>query len=134
MAALPPGGTIDACELDPERAEFAQRWFDRSPFGKRITLHVGPALETIASLDGDFDFVFIDADKAGYVDYYEATLPRLSERGLIVADNTLRDGRIVDLSPDDDPIARFNEHVAADPRSVQVIVPIRDGMTLIRRA
>ena len=133
-AALPDGGRVDACELDPERGAFAQRWFDRSAVGGRITLHVGPALETIARLDGEFDFVFVDADKGGYVDYYEATLPRLSERGLIIADNTLRDGRIVDLAPDEDPIARFNEHVAADPRTVQVIVPIRDGMTLIRRA
>ena len=88
-AGLPEGGHIDACELDPERAAFAQSWFDRSPHGSKITLHVGPALETVASLEGDFDFVFIDADKPGYVDYYEAVLPRLTDRGLIVADNTL---------------------------------------------
>ena len=77
-AALPAGGHIDACELDPERAAFAQSWFDRSPHGSKITLHVGPAAETIASLDGEFDFVFIDADKGGYIAYYEAVLPRLS--------------------------------------------------------
>jgi caffeoyl-CoA O-methyltransferase len=130
-AALPPGGHIDACELDPERAAFAQGWFDRSPHGSRITLHVGPAAETIASLKGEFGFVFIDADKPGYVDYYEAVLPRLTERGLIVADNTLADGDVVDGNP---PIARFNEHVAADPRTVQVLLSVRDGMTLIRRA
>ena len=64
-AALPEGGRIDACELDPERAAFAQGYFDRSPYGSRITLHVGPALETISGLEGDFDFVFIDADKDG---------------------------------------------------------------------
>ena len=130
-AALPAGGHIDACELDPERAAFAQGWFDRSPHGSRITLHVGPAAETIASLAGEFDFVFIDADKLGYVDYYEAVLPRLAERGLIVADNTLAGGDVVDGNP---PIARFNEHVAADPRTVQVLLSVRDGMTLIRRA
>src|SRR6476659_5467731 len=94
-AALPEGGHIDACELDPERAAFAQRYFDRSPHGSRITLHVGPALETIARLEGAFDFVFIDADKEGYVDYYEAVLPRLTERGLIVADNTLAGERVI---------------------------------------
>ena len=71
-AALPEDGRIDACELDPERAAFAQRYFDRSPHGAKITLHVGPALETIDRLEGAFDFVFIDADKEGYVDYYEA--------------------------------------------------------------
>ena len=130
-AALPDGGRIDACELDPERAAFAQRYFDRSPYGSRITLHVGPALETIHRLEGDFDFVFIDADKEGYVDYYEAVLPRLAERGLIVADNTLAGGRVLSEQP---PIARFNEHVAADSRTVQVLLSVRDGMTLIRRA
>jgi caffeoyl-CoA O-methyltransferase len=129
-AALPEGGHVDACEIDPERAAFAQRYFDRSPFGSRITLHVGPALETVDRLEGKFDLVFIDADKEGYVDYYEATLPRLAERGLIVADNTLWSGRVID---GDGPIVRFNEHVAADSRSVQVILSVRDGMTLIRR-
>ena len=130
-ATLPEGGRIDTCELDPERAAFAQRYFDRSPHGAKITLHVGPAIDTIERLDGSFDLVFIDADKEGYVDYYEAVLPRLSQNGLIVADNTLAAGRVLDGQP---PIARFNEHVAADPRAVQVLLTVRDGMTLIRRA
>jgi caffeoyl-CoA O-methyltransferase len=130
-APLPEGGRIDTCEVDPERAAFAQRYFDRSPHGSRITLHVGPALESIAKLDGAFDLVFIDADKEGYVDYYEAVLPRLADRGLIVADNTLWSGSVLD---GDGPIVRFNEHVAADPRTVQVLLSVRDGMTLIRRA
>jgi caffeoyl-CoA O-methyltransferase len=130
-AALPEEGRIDTCELDPDWAAFAQRYFDRSELGSRITLHVGPALESIANLEGAFDFVFLDAEKDGYVDYYEAVLPRLSARGLIVADNTLWSGRVVDGGG---PIVAFNDHVAADPRSVQVILSVRDGMTLIRRA
>ena len=130
-AALPDGGRIDACELSPDRAAFAQRWFDRSPYGSKITLHVGPALETIDRLDGRFDLVFIDADKPGYVGYYEAVLPRLSDHGLIVADNTLEGGEVLDGSA---TIIAFNEHVAADPRSVQVLLSVRDGLTLIRRA
>jgi caffeoyl-CoA O-methyltransferase len=130
-AALPQGGHIDACEIEPARAAFAQRYFDRSPHGSKITVHVGPALETVERLRGDFDLVFIDADKDGYVGYYEAVLPRLAERGLIVADNTLAGGRVVDGTPS---IVAFNEHVAADPRSVQVLLSVRDGMTLIRRA
>lgn len=130
-AALPEGGHIDACELDAERAAFAQGWFDRSPHGSKITLHVGPALDTVNALTGELDFVFIDADKGGYIAYYEAVLPRLSEHGLIVADNTLASGRVVDGEP---PIAAFNEHVAADPRSIQVLLSVRDGLTLIRRA
>jgi caffeoyl-CoA O-methyltransferase len=129
--ALPEGGRIDTCEVDPERAAVAQRYFDRSPHGSRITLHLGPARETIERLDGEFDFVFIDADKEGYIGYYDAVLPRLAERGLIVADNTLASGRVVDGSP---AIAEFNDHVAADPRTVQVILSVRDGMTLIRKA
>jgi caffeoyl-CoA O-methyltransferase len=129
--ALPAGGRIDACELDPERAAFAQRYFDRSPHGSKITLHIGPALETVAGLEGEFDFVFIDADKDGYIGYYEAVLPRLSEHGLIAADNTLASGRVLDGGAS---IVAFNEHVAADPRSRQVILSVRDGITLIRRA
>jgi caffeoyl-CoA O-methyltransferase len=129
-AALPSDGRIDTCELDPAHAEVAQRYFDRSPHGGRIALHLGPALDTIARLDGAFDLVFLDADKEGYVDYYEAVLPRLSERGLIVADNTLWSGRVLD---GEGPIHRFNEHVRADPRAVCVILSVRDGMTLIRR-
>jgi caffeoyl-CoA O-methyltransferase len=129
--ALPEGGHIDTCELDPARAAVAQRYFDRSPVGSRITLHLGPALETIDSLEGEFDFVFIDADKSGYIGYYEAVLPRLTSRGLIAVDNTLSDGRVLD---GDVPVVAFNDHVAVDPRSVQVILTVRDGITLIRRA
>ena len=132
-AALPDDGRIDACEIDPERAAFAQRYFDRSRHGAKITLHIGPALETVNGLEGEFDLVFIDADKPGYREYYDAVLPRLSERGLIVADNTLAGGSVAD-GGERPPIADFNEHVAADPRSVQVLLSVRDGMTLIRRA
>jgi caffeoyl-CoA O-methyltransferase len=130
-AALADDGRLDACELDPERAAFAQAWFDRSPHGSKITLHVGPATETIERLEGTFDLVFLDADKEGYVGYYEAVLPRLSEHGLIVADNTLAGGRVLEEGA---AISAFNEHVAADPRTVQALLSIRDGMTLIRRA
>jgi caffeoyl-CoA O-methyltransferase len=128
--ALPEDGRIDTCELSPEHAEVAQRYFDRSPCGGRITLHVGPALETIDRLEGEFDFVFIDADKPGYVDYYEAVLPRLSHRGLIAVDNTLWNGRVL---AEEGPITRFNDHVRSDPRVVRVILSVRDGVTLIRR-
>jgi caffeoyl-CoA O-methyltransferase len=129
-SALPDGGHIDTCELNPEHAEIAQRYFDRSPYGDRITLHLGPAIETIARLDGEFDFVFLDANKDGYVDYYEASFPRLSPRGVIVADNTLWSGKVLDT---DGPLPRFNEHVRNDPRALCVIASVRDGMTLIRR-
>jgi caffeoyl-CoA O-methyltransferase len=122
--ALPPDGRIITCEVDAEHAAFANRHgLERHG---RISVRLGPALETIASLDGPLDLVFIDADKDGYVDYYEAVLPKLAPRGLIVADNTLSHER-------NDGIARFNDHVAADARTVQVVLTVRDGVTLIRR-
>jgi caffeoyl-CoA O-methyltransferase len=134
---LGPGGHIVTCEIDPEHAEFARRHIAASPHADRIEVRLGPALETIATLDGPFDLVFIDADKEGYPDYYEATLPKLSERGLIVVDNTLRGGGVID-PPADDPrtqsMARFNDMVLADPRTTCVMVPLRDGVTLVRRA
>jgi caffeoyl-CoA O-methyltransferase len=80
---------------------------------------VGPAIDTIAALDGPFDLVFIDADKTGYLEYYEAVLPKLAARGLIVVDNTLWSGRVVDPDPDDEStraLAAFNDHVLADER------------------
>jgi caffeoyl-CoA O-methyltransferase len=130
-AALPRDGHIDTCELDPERAAVAQSHVDRSPWASQITIHIGPARESIDALEGSFDFVFMDAEKDGYIGYYEAVLPRLSEHGLIVADNTLHGGRVLE---EGDTIAAFNEHVAADPRTAQVLLTVRDGMTLIRRA
>ena len=130
-AGLPPDGRIDTCEIDEERAEVARRYIARSPYAERITVHVGPAIETIARLDGDFDFIFIDADKTGYIDYYEVVLPRLSERGLIAADNTLSGGRAVDGTRPE--IIAFNEHVKSDDRVTSVLLTLRDGVTLIRR-
>jgi caffeoyl-CoA O-methyltransferase len=135
-AALPPGGHIDTCEVDEEHAAVARRYIGEAGYGERITIHMGPALETIERLEGEFDFVFIDADKVNYVAYYEALLPRLSERGLMAIDNTLWSGRVVD--PDDDEstraIVEFNDHVAADSRVVAVVLTVRDGVTLVRRA
>src|ERR671935_2426415 len=90
---LPPDGRIDTCEIDERHAEVALRYIAQSPYAQRITVHLGPALETIDRLEGTFDLVFIDADKENYRNYYEATLPRLGERGLIAVDNTLWSGR-----------------------------------------
>ena len=136
-AALPLGGHIDTCEIDEKHASVAQRYIDEAGYGDRITIHLGPAVETVERLEGEFDFVFIDADKPNYVNYYEAVLPRLSERGLIAADNTLWSGRVLDESDDSDgttAIRAFNEHVRADDRVVSVMLTVRDGVTLIRRA
>jgi predicted O-methyltransferase YrrM len=131
--ALPDGGRIVTCEVSEEHAAFARSWFERSPYDERIELRLGPALDTLADLDGPYDFAFIDADKTGYPEYYDAVIPKLSAGGLVVADNTLREGSVVD--PADEgarAMAAFNDHVQADPRTENVIVPLRDGLTLIR--
>lgn len=136
-SALDPGACLVTCEVDPDRAALAQRHFDLSPAGERIDLRVGPAAETLASLEGPFDLVFIDADKAGYAGYYEAVVPKLSARGLVAVDNVLWDGAVVDPPADDEDaraLAAFNDMVVADPRVVAVMLTIRDGVSLIRPA
>ena len=125
-AALPDDGRLISCELDPQRAEFARERL-RDP---RVEIRVGPALETLATIDGPIDLAFIDADKGGYPAYYDAVVPKLSARGLIVADNTLHGGGALE----GDLMHDFNEHVLADPRTVSVLLPVRDGVTLIRLA
>jgi predicted O-methyltransferase YrrM len=136
---LPAGARIITCELDDERADVAERHIAAAGLAERIEVLRGPAIETVDSLDGPFDLVFIDADKPRYLDYYEAVLPKLSERGLIVVDNVLWSGRVADPpSEDDDENTRalraFNDHVTADERVVNVMLTVRDGITLARRA
>ena len=136
-AALPPGGHLVTCEIDPERAATARRHFDASPFADRIDIRVGPALDTLAALAGPFDLVFVDADKVNYLNYYEAVLPKLSDRGLIAADNVLWSGRVLDpedTSADTEAIRAFNAAVRDDPRVVNVMLTVRDGVSLVRRA
>jgi caffeoyl-CoA O-methyltransferase len=133
--ALPPEGKIITLELDDAHADFAQRHVDASPHAGRVEIVRGPALESLGRLDGPFDLVFIDADKTGYPDYYEAALAKLAPAGLIVADNTLRGGGV--LAPDsegDEVIAGLNDRWASDPRVVATQLTVRDGLTILRRA
>ncbi len=135
-AALPPGGHIDTCEVDEAHAEVARRYLEEAGQADRVTIHLGPALETIERLDGEFDLIFIDADKVNYPAYYDALLPRLSERGLMVLDNTLWSGRVIDSddSPETRAITALNERIASDRAAVAVVLTVRDGVTLVRRA
>ncbi|MGH9095990.1 MAG: O-methyltransferase [Acidimicrobiales bacterium] len=136
-AGLPPGGSIVTCEIDPVHAEFARRHIAASPYADRIEVMVGPAIDTVAALPGPFDLVFIDADKASYPAYFEAVLAKLAPRGLIVADNTLWSGQVLDAgdtSADTQALRAFNDQVATDPRVVAVQTTVRDGVTIIRRA
>ncbi len=135
--ALPAGARLVTCEVDPERAAFARGHIAAAGMDDRIEVVVGPALETLAGLPGPFDLVFVDADKTGYPAYLDAVLPKLAPHGLVVADNMLRDGAVLD-PPDGDAatrtIAALNDRLAADPRLVATLLPVRDGVTLIRRA
>ena len=132
--ALPPGGRIITCEVSEKHAAIARRHFDASPYRDRIELRFGPAIDTLRLLDGPFDLVFIDADKTGYQAYYEATLPLLSDHGVIALDNMLWGGRV--LRPKDDDtraLVALAEHIRHDNRVDCVLVTIRDGVMLVRK-
>ena len=136
-AGLPEGGRIVTCDISEKHAEVARRHIEANGLSDRIDVRVGPALETLNELEGPFDLVFIDADKGNYRNYYEAVLPKLAPRGVIAADNTLWSGRVIDdtdQEADTIAIREFNRHVADDPRVVNVILTVRDGITLIRKA
>jgi caffeoyl-CoA O-methyltransferase len=135
-AGLAPGGRIITCELDPTHAEYARKHIEDAGLSATIEVREGDALATLRSLEGPFDFVFIDAHKPSYVDYYETVLPMLAPGGLIGADNTLWGGRVADPSVDDEMtlvVRRFNDHVLADPRVTCVQLTVRDGVTLMRK-
>jgi caffeoyl-CoA O-methyltransferase len=137
--ALPDDGCVIACEIDPAVAVFAGESFAESPDGRKIDIRVGPAQATLRGLAGaTFDLIFLDADKAGYRDYLNAVLDLdlLAPHGLVCVDNTLMQGQpwtSGEPSANGVAINAFNRAVAADPRVEQVIVPLRDGLTLIRR-
>ena len=130
--ALPPRGTIVSCDVNEETTAVARRYAEEAGVADRIDFRVGPGIETLATLEGPFDLAFIDADKEGYVDYYEAILPKLAPGGTIAADNTLFGSG----GPNDSitrAISDFNEHVLHDERVEAVLLPLREGVTLIRR-
>ena len=133
-AGLPEDGTLTTCDVDPKAEAVARRFFARSPHGRKITIRMGPALDTIRTLSPPIDFVFLDADKQNYSNYYEAVLPLLPRGGLLVADNVLWSGKVLDpKEPSDRAIVAFNERVAGDSRVERVMLTVRDGMTLVRK-
>jgi caffeoyl-CoA O-methyltransferase len=128
---LPEDGHLITCDVDPKAEAIAQRYFNESPAGHKIEIRMGPALETIKSLNGPIDMVFIDADKTNYSNYYEAVMPLVSPGGLIVADNVLWSGRVLNPQSDDDhAIVAFDKLVQSDPRMENVCLTVRDGMML----
>jgi len=133
-SALPDDGELITCDIDPQAEAIARRYFGEHPHGRKIQIRMGPALDTLKTVSGPFDFVFIDADKENYIAYYEAVLPLLRTGGLIVADNTLWSGKVVEPTTATElAIVRFNAHVAKDPRVEKVLLTVRDGITLARK-
>lgn len=134
-SGLPGDGSLITCELNPDNAAVARKFFDMSPHGSKIEIKLGPASQSIAKLEGPFDLAFIDADKGGYITYFDMIRPMMRPGGLIVADNVLWSGRVLDdpeqMSPDTRAIVNFNAHVAALADLDKVMLTVRDGMLLI---
>jgi caffeoyl-CoA O-methyltransferase len=129
--ALPDSGHLITCEIDAKAEAIARRYFAESPHRDKITIRMGPALETIKTLTGPLDLVFIDADKPNYANYYEACLPLVKPGGLIVADNVLWSGKVLNpREADDHAIVAFDHLVQSDPRVENVCLTVRDGMML----
>lgn len=135
-ARLPDDGELITLEADPEMVKLAQGHFDADPHGAKIHIVEGDAHETLATIDGPFDLAFLDADKEGYLDHWQRLLPRIRPGGLIIIDNTLWSGRVLDPDPKDKAsttLHRLNETVRDDPRVQAVLLPVRDGLTIALR-
>ena len=134
---LPPGGKVWTFEINDEMEDFTRPWIEGSPVADRIDFRIGDAIVEAPKLGVTFDMAFVDGDKRTYVQTYDTLLPLIRKGGYILADNTLWDGHVVDPAYDHDHqtqgIRLFNDHVAADPRVERVILPLRDGLTLIRK-
>lgn len=127
-------GRIITCEVDPEARRVAQTAFDASPVGHRIELRFGPALDTLRDIDEPLDFTFIDADKTAYLAYYDEVVPRTRQGGLIVLDNMLWSGEVLDPQSDSArALATLNERIATDERVENVLLTVRDGVQLARK-
>lgn len=133
---LPDDGEIITLDVNPETNEIARRFWAKSPHGKKITPILAPGLETLATLKGPFDLVFIDADKTNYLAYFQKALPLLSPRGLILVDNCLWSGRVLEKSPSDSDtqaIQKFNDYVKSQASLECTLLPLRDGVFVIRK-
>jgi predicted O-methyltransferase YrrM len=130
--ALPAGGRVISCDVNEETTAIARRYAEEAGLADRIEYRLGPALDMIAELDGPFDLVFIDADKENYRTYYDAVLPKVADEGLILADNALRNGRVLE-EDSGEPMQAFNDYVMQDDRVECVLLTVRDGILLVRK-
>ncbi len=135
--ALPDYGEIITCEVNEQSAAVARRYFAQASVGNKISIRMGPALDTMRTLTGPFDLIFIDADKINYLNYYRRALDLLAPNGLILIDNVLWSGEVLKQPPPDESTAaiqELNRTVASDPRVSAVLVTIRDGILVVKRA
>ncbi len=135
-AGLQPNGNLHTIEIRENDAAIAKQFFDESDFKNNIILHVGNAIKIIPTLNIEWDLIFLDADKTGYIEYYELTLPKLKKGGFLLADNVLFHGQVIEENikgKNAKAVHQFNKHVAADYRVEQVLLTVRDGITLIRK-
>lgn len=135
--AVPDDGRVITCEVDEGSAAVARRYFAQAPVGKKIDVRMGPALDTLRTVNGPFDLIFIDADKSNYLNYYRLSLDLLAPQGVILIDNVLWDGEVLKQPPPDEQTAaiqRLNEVVSADRNVTAVLVTIRDGVLVVRKA
>lgn len=135
---LEDGAELHTFEIFDEQEDFLRPWFEKSAYADKIFLHIGNALELVPQMDVEWDLAFIDADKRQYVEYYDMVIERLRPGGYIIADNTLWYGRVIETNTRDSDhqtlgIKQFNDRVAQDTRVEKVIVPVRDGLTIIRK-
>ena len=133
---LPADGTVITCDIDLDSTTLAKKYLAQSPHGQKVDVKLGPALETLKTLKAPFDIIFIDADKVNYVNYYQQAVDLVSERGVILIDNVLWNGEVVQPSPVDESTAaiqELNRVVHADPRVSAVLVTIRDGVLVVTR-
>ena len=134
---LEQGAMLHTFEVNDEQEVFTRPWFENSPYADKITFHIGDALKEVPELGLQFDLAYIDADKRKYTDYYNMVMPFIRPGGFVLADNTLWDGHVVDSHYDHDQqtkgIEDFNDAIASDPRIERVLLPLRDGLTLIRK-
>jgi caffeoyl-CoA O-methyltransferase len=135
---LADGGRLLCCDISEEWTDIAKRYWERAGVSDRIELRIGPALETLQTLppDPEIDLAFVDADKGGYVGYWEELVPRMRPGGVLLIDNVFAGGRVVEPSPSDEmtrDIKAFNDHAAKDSRVDLVMLPIADGLTLARK-
>lgn len=133
---LAESGSLHTIDIKEELVDFQRRYFDQSPWGHQIMQHLGQAIDIIPTLDVKFDLIFIDADKENYLNYFELIIPKMNKGGIILSDNVLWSGKVLEpLQPNDAStkiLIQYNELLKNDPRVESVMLPIRDGLTVSR--